>query len=986
MYEELSSVSNRFPDTLDLISKYIFTSKYARYDEVLGRRETWNEAIGRVEDMHLRKFSHLSEEDLSEINKAFDLVRDKRTLPSMRSIQFGGKAIEAINLRQFNCAVRHIDSLRAFSESFYLLLCGCGVGFGLSDKYLSRLPNLVGPEDKTGTVMTYVVEDNIEGWSDSIEALLNCYFVNTAYSGRKVVFDYSKIRPEGSPLKTGGGKAPGYKGLKAAHTKIKALLDRIIEVDGLGRLRSIDAYDILMHVADAVLSGGIRRSACSVMFDKNDEDMMNAKTGDWFIDNPQRARSNNSVLLIRDQTSEEELQEIIAKTREWGEPGFVFADNEDVLFNPCQPAWAPILTPDGIKTLGNIEAGDSIWSETGWVKVTKKWSTGVKPVYRYTTTAGSFYGTDNHRLVSGGTKIEARDAESVDRLTGPKSLMEDSWRDLNPNDIMAGLVIGDGTPNHKTGSQVQLVIGRDDQDYFSSEISSLIGEKKSDLTYEVKTDVSVDELANLPERAIPDRYFYADRKTVTGFLRGLYTANGSVVRNRVTLKTSSPLIRDQVQVMLSSIGIGSYFTTNTQKDVVFSNGTYECKESYDINITSDRGEFFKSVGFIQLYKMNKLDKEISLMKNPYGGGKATFDIVSQELLGEEEVFDITVDNGPHTYWTGGLNVSNCFEIQFMPVTKDGVCGVQVCNLTTVNGSKVESEEDFYEAVAAAALIGTLQAAYTDFKYLSRTAEKLTVQESLLGVSITAMMESPDILFDPEVQRKGAAIAVETNKIWAEKIGIPQAARVTTIKPEGTSTLAVGSMASGIHAAHARFMFRRVQANVNDNVYKFFKSWMPELCEPSVLSANNTDDVITFPIMVPEKSIFKSDLGAISHLDMVKSTQENWVIPGTSEVNEKPITHNVSCTVIVKDNEWDSVASYLYINRDKFAAVSLISDTGDKDYQQAPMEAVSTEEDKERFIHLMNNVIPIDFTMLMEDEDGTSLLQEAACAGGACEIV
>src|SRR5690606_26444283 len=115
--------------------------------------------------------------------------------------------------RMFNCSVRHIDSIRAFSESFYLLLCGCGVGFGITDRYLNRLPNLVSAEDKTGIVMTYVVEDSIEGWADSVEALLNCYFTNTAYSGRKIVFDYSRIRPAGSILKTGGGKAPGHEGL-----------------------------------------------------------------------------------------------------------------------------------------------------------------------------------------------------------------------------------------------------------------------------------------------------------------------------------------------------------------------------------------------------------------------------------------------------------------------------------------------------------------------------------------------------------------------------------------------------------------------------------------------------------------------------------------------------------------------------------------------------------------------------------------------------
>lgn len=660
MLEALDNISGTFPDTLGGISEYIFTSKYARYLPTQQRRETWDEAVNRVEEMHLNKFSNLSGVDKAAIIDAFNMVREKLIVPSMRSMQFGGIAVEAHNARMYNCAVRHIDSIRAFSEAFYLLLCGCGVGFGLSYKYLNRLPNLVGPNDKTGTVTTYVVEDNIEGWADSVEALLNCYFINTAYSGRKIIFDYSKIRKKGTPLKTGGGKAPGYMGLKAAHIKIKRLLDHIIENNEQKRLLSVDAMDILLHEADAVLSGGIRRSACSIMFDKDDEDMLMAKTGDWYAINPQRARSNNSVIIRRDDVSFEEFASIVQRTREWGEPGFVFADSSDILYNPC------------------------------------------------------------------------------------------------------------------------------------------------------------------------------------------------------------------------------------------------------------------------------------------------------------------------------------FEVSFIPVD-DGVCGVQFCNLTSINGSKVTSFEEFERAAEAATLIGTLQATYTHFPYLSNAAKKLTEDESLLGVSITAMMDNPDILLGADYQQKAAKIVVDTNKLWAEKLGINQSARTTVIKPEGTSTLALGSMSSGIHPSHSRYMFRRVQANKLDNVYQFFKQYNPDFCEESVWSANETDDVISFPIKVKDTAMVKSDLTALEHLDIIKSTQQNWVLPGTTEVNTKPIHHNVSCTVIVQDDEWEAVTKYLYDNRGYFAAVSLLGSNGDKDYAQAPMEAVKTPEDIERFMHLMNNFLPLDYTLMVESEDGTSLMQETSCAGNGCEV-
>lgn len=971
------------PDIREEISNYVIMGKYSRHRDDLGRRETWGEAVDRVESMHLRRFMHLDKEYLDEIKSAFDMVREKKVGPSMRSMQFGGKAVEAANPRTYNCAVRHVDSIRAFSEIFYLLLCGVGVGIGLKYKFLNRMPNLVSADDKTGIVMTYVVEDTIEGWADSVEALLMCYFVNTAFSGRKIVFDYSRIRPAGSPLKTSGGKAPGHEGLKAAHAKIKKLLDAIIEVKGQGKLKTIDAYDILMHVADAVLSGGIRRSATSVIFDKDDKDMINAKTGNWFETNPQRARSNNSVLLLRDSTTQEEFDVIFQRTKEWGEPGFVWADHEDSLMNPCQPSWAPIVTKSGIKKMEDVLIGDEIWSESGWTKVVNKWSTGVKDVFEYRTTSGIFYGTENHRVVSGGHKIEAKDAESIDILVGP----EITEVKHDPAVVMDGLVLGDGTVHKASNNLVLLVVGDGDGDYFYSEISGLIGPHRpgvDERVWEVQTNISSDELPKTYNRSIPDRYIYAEPSVVASFLRGLYSANGSVVSDRVTLKTSSQDIRDSVQVMLSSLGIASYFTTNKEHDVEFSNGTYTSKESYDVNITRGRDRFSELIGFIEDYKNNKLAEHLG--KSRGNGGKTEYDIISKRYVSTEEVFDITVDNSEHTYWTGGVNVSNCFEINFIPITDDGVCAVQFCNLSTINASKIESKEDFLKACWAASLIGTLQASYTDFPYLSHQSEELTREEALLGVSMTGMFDNPSISFDPDLQEKGAEVVKNVNERWAKTIGINPAARTTCLKPEGSSSLAFGTMASGIHASHARYMFRRIQSNKLDNVYRHFKMHNNHSTEESVWSANKTDDVVAFPIRVPDDAILKPDLDAITHLEYVRLTQKHWVIPGTSIHNKKPLTHNVSCTIVVKDQEWDDVASYMFNNRNHFSAVSFLSDAGDKAYAQAPNEAVKTVEDARKFKELAENWIKVDYSTMTEDEDNTSLSHELACAGAeGCEI-
>jgi ribonucleoside-diphosphate reductase alpha chain len=326
----------------------------------------------------------------------------------------------------------------------------------------------------------------------------------------------------------------------------------------------------------------------------------------------------------------------------------------------------------------------------------------------------------------------------------------------------------------------------------------------------------------------------------------------------------------------------------------------------------------------------------------------------------------------------------CFEVGFIPVTKDGICGVQFCNLTSQNGRTATAKEKFLENVRAQTIIGTLQASYTYFPYLSRAARDLTEDESLLGCSITGFMDSPEILLDPTIQMEGAELAKEVNEKWAKILNIPPAARINVVKPEGTSSLVLGT-GSGIHAHHARRYFRRVQCNKLDNVYKFFKKNNPLLCEPSIWSANKTDDVITFPIKVGDKALVKKDLTALQHLEYIKLTQKHWVLAGTTKYNTKPVEHNVSCTVIVKAKEWADVINYLFENRHYFAAVSLLGETGDKDYPQAPMEEIVTEQDEKLWQTIVDNFKKVDYTLLEEDDDKTSLLQEGSCYGGACEL-
>ena len=728
---------------LQELQNYTFVSKYARWLENKNRRETWKEAVERVKNMMHTMYA---DKNISEdIDWAYEIMYKKKVLGSQRGLQFGGEPILKRHAKIYNCTSSYCDRLRFFQECFWLLLCGSGTGFSVQKHHVNKLPTLEHEVDENAIGIKYTIEDSIEGWADALGVLLSSYFSKPVeefkiYKNSYVVFDYSNIRPKGSDLSSGIGKAPGFEPLQNGLEKIRSLLDRCI-ANGQKKLRPIDAYDIVMHSSDAVLSGGVRRSASLALFSHDDEEMAKAKTGNWYIENPQRARSNNSALLLKDDTTFEEFQTLMESVKEFGEPGFIWSDSTEMTFNPC------------------VEVG--MWP--------------------------------------------------------------------------------------------------------------------------------VDE-------------------------------------------------------------------------------------------------------------------------------------------------------------------------------ESGKSGWQGCNLTTINCSSIENEEDFYERCKAASIIGTLQAGFTKLDYLGDISCKIFEREALLGVSLTGTMEKHDIVLSEKVLRNGAKIAVETNKLMSKAIGINQAARVTCLKPEGTSSSMLGT-SSGIHPHHAKRYIRHVQANILEAPYQHFKQVNPQACEKSRWSANNTDEVIKFPIEVPDGAKLKNQLPAVEMLKVVKDTQKNWVNSGKNKAlcTQDYLSHNVSNTVTVKPDEWYDVTKYIYDNRKYFAGISLIPQSGDKDYPQAPFTTVYTsreivkeygdaalwcsglielalnsfdnnlwaacdyvtlnqankdhDESKLMFVTKMKNFAgkyfdgdtrrltycmkdvynwkiycdlynafkKVDYTQLLETEDNTAGIEEVSCAGGACLI-
>lgn len=330
-----------------ILSDLTIYSKYAKYLPDKKRRETWEEIVMRTVQTHIKRFPNLED----EIIQNFMYVLDKKVLPSMRFLQFGGMPIEINPARGYNCSYAPVDHIDVFSEAMFLLLSGCGFSFSVQKHHVDKLPELRGPLKRK---RKYLINDSIIGWADAIKQLIHAYFESKSDPD----FDYRDIREKGAPLITSGGKAPGPQPLKDCIHNIRKILDNALEERGPGaKLKPIEAHDLLCFIADAVLSGGIRRAACLSGFSYDDEEMLTSKANSWFDTHPERQRSNNSVVLLRRKLNKESFDKIftLIQLSRFGEPGLILSHDKDYLFNPCGES---SLKPNSFCNLSTIVASD----------------------------------------------------------------------------------------------------------------------------------------------------------------------------------------------------------------------------------------------------------------------------------------------------------------------------------------------------------------------------------------------------------------------------------------------------------------------------------------------------------------------------------------------------------------------------------------------------------------------------------------------------
>lgn len=314
------------------ISDLKLYSDYLKWNDEEGRYETWEEAVDSVLRTHTLKYGDKISHLLEEAKEAYV---NKEILASQRNLQFRGELILRNNAKLYNCCVTYCSSPDVFSKGFFVLLSGTGLGVSMKKKFVSRLPKL---ENRSLGAMMHIVEDSIEGWAEAAKVLMSSYCdhpsLDSQYLGHNIKFDYSQVRPKGAFI-TGGFKAPGPVGLKQSLERIELLIDEHLAGAPNKEFKSVIAYDIFMHLSDAVLSGGVRRSAMNIVMDEDDEELINAKTGNWRQTHPWRARSNNSVGLLRHEFTKKEFEELVHLNKGDNDLGFVFMSHEDDMFNPC---------------------------------------------------------------------------------------------------------------------------------------------------------------------------------------------------------------------------------------------------------------------------------------------------------------------------------------------------------------------------------------------------------------------------------------------------------------------------------------------------------------------------------------------------------------------------------------------------------------------------------------------------------------------------
>lgn len=571
----------------------------------------------------------------------------------------------------------------------------------------------------------------------------------------------------------------------------------------------IEVEDNHSFYIDGVLT---HNSALISLFDKDDELMLKCKTGDWWLKTPWRARANNSAKLLKSELTKEEFDNYKESIKQYGEPGIVLVDDIEFCGNPCVTKDTIVTTNNGSFTVEELIGKPFIAIIDGKEYESSPdgfWYNGIKDVYLLETVEGyTLKLTDNHKLKTkdGWKKLKNITINDKIFINNHFNL---EWGEVSTEDFdkgwLIGNLVGDGTFNDESavlrywGKETYLADYAKDilNKYFKKGKPFSANTKKDIVSLESKGLKNLaQEYGIYPKDKTPNSKIESTSSSFyKGFISGIFDADGSVQGNlekgvSIRLSQNNLDILRIVQRMLLKLGIRSKIYKNRQAeglqelpDGKGGKKDYFCKAIHELTISRQSLLTFSDrVGFKSVAKQDILTTLLSKFKRKFYKDNMFCKINNVSHIGEEEVFDVSI-NEINAFDANGIIAHNCLEIGFIPKNpNNGNSCVSFCNLNEIIGSKCDTEEKFYQACKAAAIIGTFQASYTNFPFLGKDTEELVSYESLLGVSITGFMNNPKILLNPEILEKGVKVIKETNDIVAKLIGINPAARLTCTKP------------------------------------------------------------------------------------------------------------------------------------------------------------------------------------------------------------
>lgn len=900
--------------SIKALQDYTFTAKYARWLPEKNRRETWQESVERVKNMMLLKYKDFNIEE--DINWAYDLMLKKRVLGSQRALQFGGEPALNKNCRIYNC----LDKSTKFITSE-----------GVKDFIDFKDGDSVCVLTHAGKWETAIVREYEEQNIFQIKfKKANAEYIVSATKDHRWMLNDGSIT---TSLKCG---------------------DKIYRPENIFGEFNYDTATIeekLYWCYGFVYGDGTVNNNHSMVRLCGDDTKYESRFTDLGF------KSSSSLSLFGDvivytgkymkttpdpkNDSPELIRAFVA--------GYLSADGttNSNIKNSDTSQYTNIQSSD----IDHIEFIKKCFPIAGVWIVSEKELTGQKTNYGIRPYTILFRICDN----SNSKFSQIWTVNSIDFIKKDKCWCLEVKNDKTftlPSGIITGNCTGTYIDRPRVFQEYMYMllcgcgVGFSVQKHHIAKLPNLIKQKRYNKVFLIPDTIEgwSDAIG-----VLVCSYFDSDHEWNEYIGRNIefdfskIRAAGSSLSSVGKAPGPKPLKKclKQIQTILDTAISNSqeklsslqiYDILMYSADAVISGGVRRsatiCLFSPDDQemITSKSGNWFKD--------------------NPQRGRSNNSALILRDKTTKEEfqkIVNYSREFGePGYYWATSTEEqpNPCVEIGFYCYDSNGNSGIQMCNLSTINSSKCKTKELFYEACKAASIIGTLQAGFTDFPYLGSITEEIVRRESLIGVSMTGIMENVEICLDPDIQKRGAEVVKNTNKELAKKININQAARTTCCKPEGTSSCLLGTT-SGIHPHHAKRYIRRVQANKLEEIYKYFQNINPIACEESVWSNNESDDVISFCVEIPDGSKTKNQVNAISLLEYVKSTQINWVMGGKNkELCTKPfLEHNVSNTIHVKNDEWDSVIDFIFDNRQYFTGVSLLAMSGDKDYPQAPFTTI-----------------------------------------------